>query len=73
MFTLKPGERSDTGFLKFFVSTSYVDMDCISQELHFAIGPGKRGGGRKNMKDDRIWGAWVAAVTVCNSPISVGS
>lgn len=63
-FSLKPGERSDTGFLKLFVSTTSVDMECLEQM--FPFDSVKRGGRRKTRQpgDDSIWGAWVAAIRV---------
>jgi hypothetical protein len=61
-FTLKPGECSDTGFLKLFVSTNYADMDGIAQESPFG-GYSKRGDKGK-YQNSGIWGAWTAAVTV---------
>jgi len=73
-FTLNPGEQSDTGFLKLFVSTKYVDMECITQKLDCITSkmiPRKMQ--RKKVDLTRVWGAWVAAINVSASgSISVG-
>jgi hypothetical protein len=61
-FTLSPGEVSDTGFLKLFVSTSYVDMDWISQGSPFDVFSRRRG--QRKAQGGGVWDAWVAGVTV---------
>ena len=62
-FFLPDGQLSDTGFLKLFVSTNYVDLDWMAQlspfDHHYQVRFGRRG-----MPDTGIWDTSVAAVTV---------
>jgi hypothetical protein len=62
-FTVPPGQTSDTGFLKLFVSTTPVSLDWITQNslLDGNFTPRQ---GRSVTLDSECWDAWVAAVTV---------
>src|ERR1700692_415186 len=61
-FTLHKGQLTDTGFLKLFVSTKYVDMGWLCQQSPF--NPLAR---RKMMRKVQVtdcWDALFSAVTV---------
>ena len=72
MFTLHPGEVSDTGFLKLFVFSKYVDMSWLSQGAAFDV-MDRRTVTRVSPGAAVIWDAWVSAVTVFTKPWSSGS
>ncbi|THH06053.1 hypothetical protein EW146_g9733, partial [Bondarzewia mesenterica] len=61
-FYLSPGAQSDTGFLKLFVTTKWVNMDWISQGSPFDAFHKRRGNGE--VQNSGIWGAWTAAITI---------
>ncbi|KAJ6505593.1 hypothetical protein DFH09DRAFT_1101656 [Mycena vulgaris] len=60
-FLLEEGKNRDTGFLKVFVSTKYVDMRYMEQGSA-AEAPQKLTGAK--ILETSIWGAWLGAVTV---------
>jgi hypothetical protein len=71
VFTLNPGEVSDTGFLKLFVFSKYVEMSWLRQGAAFdAI---ERRKVRRVSTGAVVWDAWVSAVTVFTKPWSSGS
>ena len=61
-FVVPPGKQSDTGFLKLFVSTTYVDVQWMTQ-LSPIDSMFSRRSARREMFGG-IWDAWIAAVTV---------
>ena len=62
MFTLNPGEVSDTGFFKLFVFSKYVEMNWLRQGA--AFGAIERRRVRLVSTGAVTWDAWVSAVTV---------
>ena len=67
-FSIPEGANADTGFLKVFLSTSYVDMKHIEQEA--VVGPTSPRAVKKTrnldvFKDD--WDEWVGVLT-CMRP-----
>jgi hypothetical protein len=68
VFTLNPGELSDTGFFKLFVFSKYVDLGWLVQVSAFeSIDRRKM---RRVSTGAAIWDAWVSAVTVSVKPQS---
>lgn len=61
-FYLPDDGVSDTGFLKLFVSPTYVDMEWMIQDEFFHT-TSTRGTGSQGF-ENKGWGAWIAAVTV---------
>lgn len=66
---LRPDEKSDTGFLKLFVSAKYVDMKWITQEAITSTGlkhtHGRQGGKRRPpVVPNDFWDSFLAAITV---------
>jgi len=55
-FTLADGILADVGFLRLFVSTTYVDMSVLEQQSPFLVA---RGGGMKKPPAMEIWDAWT--------------
>ena len=71
-YSLPDGKTSNTGFLKVFVSTKWVDMGWMTR-LHpftdvldsFPVPPGVvKSRGRKEDQDVGVWDAYIAAVTI---------
>ncbi|KAJ7027242.1 caspase domain-containing protein [Mycena alexandri] len=60
-FRLEEGKNRDTGFLKVFVSTKYVDMRHMEQE---SAGEAPQRLTVVKGLETGIWGAWLGAVTV---------
>ncbi|KAJ7753236.1 caspase domain-containing protein, partial [Mycena metata] len=60
-FRLEEGKNRDTGFLKVFVSTKYVDMRHMEQE---SAGEAPQRLTVVKVLETGIWGAWLGAVTV---------
>ncbi|KZT71646.1 hypothetical protein DAEQUDRAFT_90987 [Daedalea quercina L-15889] len=58
-FSVPPGADSDTGFLKLFLSTSYVDMTSICQEGF----TGERQGKMRKIVERELWSAVTYIVT----------
>ncbi|ETW80067.1 hypothetical protein HETIRDRAFT_477650 [Heterobasidion irregulare TC 32-1] len=61
-FYLPDDAVSDTGFLKLFVSPTYVDMEWMIQDESFRTTSTR--GTRSQGFENEGWGAWIAAVTV---------
>ena len=55
-FTLADGIPSDVGFLRLFVSTTYVDMSVLEQESPFLVA---RGVARVKPPVTHTWDAWT--------------
>jgi hypothetical protein len=55
-FTLADGIPADVGFLRLFVSTTYVDMSVLEQQSPFLVA---RGGAMKKPPAMDIWDAWT--------------
>ena len=55
-FTLADGIPADVGFLKLFVSTTYVDMSILEQQSPFLVA---HGGSRMKPPVMDIWDAWT--------------
>jgi hypothetical protein len=66
VFTLNPGEVSDTGFFKLFVFSKYVEMNWLRQGP--AFGAVERRRVRLVSTGAVTWDAWVSAVTVFTKP-----
>jgi hypothetical protein len=67
-FTLSPGELSSCGFLKLFVTSEYIDLGWIQQELS-PFDPRIVGTGRFRMSHEPLdfrtrWNAMWDALTV---------
>ncbi|KAJ7899351.1 caspase domain-containing protein [Mycena leptocephala] len=71
-FTLSPGELSSRGFLKLFVTSDYIDLGWIQQELS-PFDPRFEGIGRLRISHepvdlrtrwDAIWDAWTVTLTI---------
>ncbi|KAF8196369.1 caspase domain-containing protein [Mycena galopus ATCC 62051] len=63
-FLLSPGQKMDTGFLKVFVSTKYIDLGWIEQESPFKAEFSWRLKGRKLVEKQDLWDAFYAIVTL---------
>ncbi|KAJ7706851.1 caspase domain-containing protein [Mycena rosella] len=66
-FNLPEGKTVDTGFLKLFVSTEYLDLGWIVQKSPFDPGfePSSRlGAGRETIEKGQAWHALHAVITV---------
>lgn len=61
-FTLGPNQTTDTGFLKLFVSTKYVNMEWLSQSDPFD--PSAKRSMKRKVQVTDCWDALFAAVTV---------
>ena len=61
-FTLGPNKTTDTGFLKLFVSTKYVDMGWLCQKDPFD--PLARRQMQRKIQATDCWDALFVAVTV---------
>jgi hypothetical protein len=55
-FSLADGVTADVGFMKLFVSTTYVDMTVLEQESPFYAARGTR---RAKMPSMDIWDTWT--------------
>jgi hypothetical protein len=71
-FTLSPGELSSRGFLKLFVTSDYIDLGWIQQELS-PFDPGFVGTGRFRMshepldlttRSNTMWDALMVTLTI---------
>ncbi|KAF7356226.1 ICE-like protease (Caspase) p20 domain protein [Mycena venus] len=68
-FTLSPGERSSSGFLKLFATRNYVDLAWMQQELS-PFDPRFEGTGRLRMSDEPLnfmstkWGELTVPLTI---------
>ncbi|KAJ6622143.1 caspase domain-containing protein [Mycena sp. CBHHK59/15] len=66
-FFLPEGKSMDTGFLKVFVSTEYLDMEWITQKSPFSPDyepHGRLGGGRETVEKGQVWDAFHSVVTM---------
>jgi hypothetical protein len=63
-FSLPDGQLADTGFLKLFVSTKFVDLGWISQMSPFHACDSARLANAEVPADIGIWDASYAVVTV---------
>lgn len=71
-YALPDGKPSNTGFLKAFVSTKWVDMGWMTRSPpstdilnSFPAPPGgAQAGSRKEDQDAGVWDAYIAAVTI---------
>ncbi|KAK7461776.1 hypothetical protein VKT23_008208 [Stygiomarasmius scandens] len=61
-FLLKEDEESDTGFLKLFVSTTYADMEHITQPPVFDTLTSRKAMSKR--EEIEMWDSWVATITV---------
>ncbi len=73
-FTLLPGEESSCGFLKLFVTSEYIDLGWIQQELS-PFDPRFEGTGRLRISHepldlrtrwDAIWDARTVALKIAS-------
>ena len=55
-FSLADGVTSDVGFLRLFVSTTYVDLAILEQSSPFLAA---RGGRKAKPPPEEIWDAWT--------------
>jgi hypothetical protein len=69
VFTLNPGELSDTGFFKLFVFPKYVDMDWLKQGSAIEAFTGNRCTVKLEVDKTDVWGAMVMAVTVVSTEL----
>ncbi|KAJ7772891.1 caspase domain-containing protein [Mycena maculata] len=64
-FDLPEGKAVDTGFLKVFVSTEYLDMDWVTQKSPFDPDFAPRlGGGRETIEKGQVWDTFYAVITM---------
>jgi len=68
VFTVNPGELSDTGFFKLFVFSKYIDMGWLRQPSAFESRERRKV--RRQPQGVGMWDAWIAAVTVYTVPQS---
>jgi hypothetical protein len=65
-FSLPPGARVDSGFLKVFVSSSYVDMTFLKRDSPLQMPP--RLARTMTLPFIHIWDAWTFVLTVIANP-----
>ena len=68
-FTLADG-ISDVGFLRLFVSTTYVDMAVLERQSPFLVA---RGGGMKKLPTMEIWDAWTYVCVEDDKTLAAGT